>query len=97
MTGSGRGGARAGAGRPRVSLDELVRERRFDWRNRRHRRALLEDELSPALLAGLELDSWHPAGTARLIEAYRSAQVCGLRSSASGLAQTFERIVRGEL
>src|SRR5215213_3831653 len=42
----GRGGARAGAGRPRVTLAELVAERRFDWRNRRHRRALLEGDLN---------------------------------------------------
>ncbi|MEJ7570038.1 MAG: hypothetical protein WKF41_17455 [Gaiellaceae bacterium] len=68
-------------------MDELVRERRFDWQNRRHRRALLEDELSPALLAEL--------GVAGLLESYRSAQLVGLRSSASSLAQSFEWIVQG--
>ncbi len=69
-------------------MDELVRERRFDWRNRRHRRALLEDELSPALLVEL--------GVAGLLESYRSAQLAGLRGPASFLAQAFGRIVQGE-
>jgi hypothetical protein len=42
---SGRGGARAGAGRPRVPLAVRVAEGSFDASRPGHRRALLEDEL----------------------------------------------------
>ena len=45
----GRGGARPGAGRPRLRLVELVERRRFHPFNPRHRRALLEDDLPDSL------------------------------------------------
>ncbi len=86
MSASGQSGRRAGAGRPRVKLDELVVERRFDARNARHRRALLEDALTL------------PATSARLrflraqAEAYRGAVDRGSRAS---LAQGFGEVARG--
>lgn len=42
---SGWGGARPGAGRPRIALTTLVAEQRFDYRKPNHRKALFEDEL----------------------------------------------------
>lgn len=42
---TGHGGARAGAGRKRLTWAELLAERRFDWRNGRHRRLLEEEDL----------------------------------------------------
>lgn len=90
MTG-GRGGTRSGAGRPRVTLDELVVERRFNAANWRHCRALREDVLAPELLAGLEQNSWHPTSVADLIARYGHATNLGL--GAAGLARRFEQIV----
>ncbi len=69
-----------------MTLDELVRERRFDARNRRHRRALLEDELT------LPADSARLSFLHRHAEAYRSALDRGSRSF---LAQAFATVARG--
>ncbi len=82
----GHGGSRAGAGRPKVTLDELVIERRFNARNARHRRALLLDELT--LPADTErLDFLH-----RHAEAYHRALDRGSRAF---LAQAFAEVVAG--
>ncbi len=48
LVGSGWGGARPGAGRPRTKLAVLVAEHRFDYMRQSHRRALLEDEFELA-------------------------------------------------
>lgn len=84
---SGHGGARPGSGRPRVTLLELVRERRFDWRNSGHRRALLEDELPLGEFAD-------PVRVERVVVEYRLRQQIGDRSGASFLARSFAEIVR---
>jgi hypothetical protein len=77
----GRGGARPGAGRPRLRLAQLVAERRFDWRSPRHRRALLEDEL-PEM----------PATMVELAEAYRRTAGTQGAAAASWLAQRFAHL-----
>jgi hypothetical protein len=72
--------------RPPVRLTALVLERHFRWQNRRHRAALLRDEL--------DLPGDHPR--AELLEQLRVAyrrQPWG--GAASSLAQSFERVVRG--
>jgi len=48
----GWGGARMGAGRPRVRLIDLVRSRTFDARSKRHRRLLRDDRELRLFLAG---------------------------------------------
>src|SRR3954447_1608458 len=58
-------------------------EGRFDCRNVRHRRALLEGDLD-----GL------PAGLVRLVERYRIVQQVGLRGDASAIAQVIEATIR---
>jgi hypothetical protein len=83
------GGARPGAGRPRLTLAELVRSRSFDWQSRRHRRLLLEDEVPDWLQERLEA-----LGHGRLLGAYRTWQEMGNRAMAPGLAQTFADLVR---
>jgi hypothetical protein len=78
--------SRPGAGRPPVRLTALVLERHFRWQNRRHRAALLHDEL--------DLPRGHPR--AELLEQLRVAyrrQPWG--GAASSPAQSFERVVRG--
>src|SRR5829696_9220596 len=80
----GRGGARAGAGRPRVTLVELVAERRFDWRNRRHRRALLESNLD-----GLE----HPEAE-RLVSLAERYRATHRHTGGSWVAELFGLVVR---
>jgi hypothetical protein len=82
------GGARPGAGRPRVTLVELVQERRFDWRSKRHR-ALLAGDVPDWVQARLEA-----AGRGQLLEAYRVATQMGDRTRAPWLAQSFEQLVR---
>ena len=82
---SGHGGPRVGAGRPKVTLDELVVGRRFDSRNRRHRRALLEDPLTL------------PPATDRLDFLHRHAAAYGRstdRGSRATLAQAFAAVVQ---
>ena len=81
-----RGGSRPGAGRPRVQLTTLVLERRFKWRNRRHRAALLRDEL--------DLPSDYPRADEleEVRVAYRRQPWGG---AASSLAQYFERMANG--
>jgi len=84
---SGHGGRRVGAGRPKVTLDELVVERRFNSRNGRHRRALLEDSLTL------------PADTDRLDFLHRHAAAYGRstdRGSRATLAQAFAAVVQME-
>jgi hypothetical protein len=70
---SGHGGARRGAGRPRVGLAELVRAGSFRATDSRHRRLLQEHDGSPLL----------PAGDPRAVEL---ADLVGLYQSTSGLS-----------
>lgn len=72
----GHGGARSGAGRPRLTLAQLVKARRFDAHNPRHRRALLDDEFPAGLAPELE----------RTALAYRRE---GGGAAASWIAQRF--------
>jgi hypothetical protein len=82
---SPRGGSRPGAGRPPVRLTTLVLERRFNWRNRRHRAALLRDELD---LPGDDPRADH-------LEELRIAYRRERGSAACWLAECFEDAVRG--
>ena len=79
----GRGGARPGAGRPRLRLAQLVERRRFDPFNPRHRRALLEDELPEGMVPEV----------ASLAEAYRREAGSHGPAAASWLAQQFAAVV----
>ena len=72
----GHGGARPGAGRPRLTLAQLVEERRFDSRLPRHREALLRDELPADLAPELR----------KLAEGYRRE---GGGAAAAWIAQRF--------
>ena len=63
-------------GRPPVTFARLVRERRFDWQRKRHRRALLDadaGELEPDL-------AWQ-------VRAYRGYAEMDDRSNAVGMAR----------
>jgi hypothetical protein len=86
---SGWGGVRAGAGRRRVTLAELVAERRFSAGNHRHRRALVEDELP-------ELEDVEKLEQLRLLQdRFRSAHQRGARGYTSGLIKFFESVANG--
>ena len=80
----GRGGARSGAGRPRLRLAQLVERRRFDAFNPRHRRALLEDELPAGMVPELR----------ELAEAYRREAGSHGPAAASWIAQQFAALVK---
>ena len=82
---SGHGGARPGAGRRRVQLADLVAEKRFDWRNPRHRRALKED-------VGFVVPEDHPKAQAlaTYIDAYRRSP---FPSSRTSLARSIQAMV----
>lgn len=82
---AGWGGARPGAGRKRVRLADLVAERRFDWTNARHRRALKED-------VGFVVPDDHPKAQdlATYIEAYRKSP---FPSSRTSLARSIQAMV----
>ncbi len=82
--GSGWGGARPGAGRPRTKLAVLVAARRFDYKRQSHRRALLEDELE------LAVDDSRAEELARLQAAYRRHR--GIGPDAVHLAVYFGRV-----
>ena len=80
--------------RPTVSLLELVRERRFSWRNKRHRRKLLEDD------SLIESVAWNedapPLWRSRVEIHFRYRHDYGLmdRSYTSGAARSFEKSLR---
>jgi len=65
-------------------LAELVAERRFDWRNRRHRRALLESDLDSIEHPEAERLVW-------LAERYRETHH---HTGGSWVAELFGLVVR---
>ena len=73
-------------GRRKVTLRDLVLERRFDRTNQRHRRALREDELQ------LPADDPRGKQLAELAAAYRAAGED--RSLSASLARSFEDVAR---
>ena len=80
-----RGGKRAGVGRPRATLLELVRSRSFRAENWRHRALLESEDLpidDPGIANLLELR--------RIQEGYRLKKRCGVGASALWLARSFE-------
>lgn len=80
--------------RPTVSLLELVRERRFSARNKRHRRKLLEDD---SLIAYCEWNVDAPPLWRSLVEIqlrYRHDHGCLDRSYAAQGARSFESHLR---
>jgi hypothetical protein len=74
------GGAREGAGRPRLRLADLVREGRFDTGSPRHRDLLEADELPAGVNAEL----------VRIQAAYRRAPNLAARLF---LARSFQRLL----
>jgi hypothetical protein len=84
--GSGWGGRRAGAGRKRRRLIDLVETGDFRWSNPRHRRLLVEDD------SLLEL----PEGDLReaLLAIQRFAWRDRMRTDAAHWARKFEEVVQ---
>ena len=77
-----------------MPLLELVRERRFSWRNKRHRRKLLEDD---SLIAYCEGNEDAPPLWRSLVEIqlrYRHDHGCLDRSYTAQGARSFESHVR---
>jgi hypothetical protein len=81
-----RGGACPGAGRPRVTLTELVLERRFDVDNHRHRRLLDKETFE------VEVDDSRRDKLLRPQASYARASGQGPRRN---LAAQFGRAVQG--
>jgi hypothetical protein len=76
--------------RPTVPLLELVKQRRFDAKNQRHRAKLLEDESLQEFVRESECVTTLYAALGEIQERYRNAHRCLNRSYTSGAAREFQ-------
>jgi hypothetical protein len=77
-------------GRPPTPLLELVRERRFNARSKRHRAKLLHDDSLLDFVRESEVVTTLEAGLARIQERYREEAHISNISSTYALARSFQ-------